>query len=245
VVVVETVGVGQSEVKIDDAVDVVCLVLPPASGDELQGCKKGITEVADLVVVNKADGELLRDANRTASSYRSALEMSRPKFVGWTTPVLKASARAGTGVAETWESVQKCRSVLEASGEFLGRRKRQAEFWMWEELRAQIMRLVEHDPHLRALAASEARALASGPLVGNINRSIRSSEDVSAGAQPSRGGGGAVAPSATTPRAAASRLMAAVAERLSGQGGGREGGTGGTSGMGRYSGTSNGGALEK
>jgi len=117
----------------------------------------------------------------------------------------------------------------------LKQRTQQDHYHHHYQRRRQIMRLVEHDPHLRALAASEARALASGPLVGNINRSI-SRVEVSAGAQP---------PSATTPRAAASRLMAAVAERLSGQGGGREGGTGGTSGMGRYSGTSNGGALEK
>jgi LAO/AO transport system kinase len=103
VVVVETVGVGQSEVAVADMVDLFVLVVAPGGGDELQGIKRGIMEIADLIAVNKADGDLADAAGRAASDLRNALGLLRPKRPGWEVEVLRCSALTGTGIDELWE----------------------------------------------------------------------------------------------------------------------------------------------
>mmetsp|Transcript_61141 Transcript_61141/g.138314 ORF Transcript_61141/g.138314 Transcript_61141/m.138314 type:complete len:307 (+) Transcript_61141:222-1142(+) len=141
VVVVETVGVGQSEDSVDGVADVVCLVLPPASGDELQGAKKGILEVADLVVVNKCDGGLLQAARATASDYRAALHLGRPKHKAnplGAAPVLLASAKTGAGLPEVWEAALAARAFLLQSGTLLARRAGQAEASIWDQALIQV-----------------------------------------------------------------------------------------------------------
>jgi len=105
VVIVETVGVGQSETAVADLTDMFILLLQPGGGDELQGIKRGIVELADLVIVNKADGELVAAANRAASDYRRALHLLRPVSPHWSVPVLLCSALTGAGVPEVWQTV--------------------------------------------------------------------------------------------------------------------------------------------
>ena len=134
VVIVETVGVGQSETKVADMTDMFVLLQLPAGGDELQGIKRGIMELADLILINKADDELKALAERSAADYRSALRLLHPRSVNWKVEVRTCSARDGDGIAETWDLVLKHRSVHEASGELTTRRAAQARDWMWSEV---------------------------------------------------------------------------------------------------------------
>lgn len=134
VVLVETVGVGQSETAVADMVDMFLLLLSPGGGDELQGIKRGIMELADLVVVNKADGELEKAAKRAQGEYRAALHLMRPKSKHWTPRVLTASALTGKGLDAVWDQVTGYRSALQAAGEFDANRAAQAKAWMWSEI---------------------------------------------------------------------------------------------------------------
>jgi LAO/AO transport system kinase len=130
VVIVESVGVGQSEAELAELVDCLCLLLVPGAGDELQGIKRGIMELADLVVVNKADGDRIPLAKRARGDYRHALRMLPPSTAGWETPVLIASATEKTGLAEIWETVEAHRALLEESGLLEERRLRQQQRWL-------------------------------------------------------------------------------------------------------------------
>ncbi|MFT5696906.1 MAG: LAO/AO transport system kinase [Myxococcota bacterium] len=131
VVIVETVGIGQSQVAVAGMVDFFMLVLLPAGGDELQGIKKGVVELADGLVVNKADGATQEAANRTCMEYSSAMEVIRSLSSSWSPPVRKVSARTGEGVSELWEMVLAHRKTFTESGELELRRKNQARNWMW------------------------------------------------------------------------------------------------------------------
>lgn len=131
VVIVETVGVGQSETTVAGMVDIFCLLQLPNAGDDLQAIKKGIVEIADLVVINKAD----IDPKATAvvrAQWRNALHMLRPASPNWTPPVLTASALQKQGIAEFWENIENFRRTLSASGEFEQKRRQQATAWMWQ-----------------------------------------------------------------------------------------------------------------
>jgi LAO/AO transport system kinase len=131
VVVVETVGVGQSEAAVASMVDFFAVLLQPGAGDELQGLKKGVLELADALIVNKADGDQKTLAERTRSDYSHALELLRPASPNWSPPVLSVSARNRVGIEQVWETVQAHRRALEASGELEARRRDQARAWMW------------------------------------------------------------------------------------------------------------------
>src|SRR5580704_2831493 len=133
-VIVETVGAGQSETTVAEMTDMFVLILPPAAGDELQGLKRGIIELADLVLINKADGELLDHANRSAADYANALRLVRPAVRGWEVPVRAVSALTGTGVDAVWDDVARFRTVLEASGEWHRRRAEQSRAALWREI---------------------------------------------------------------------------------------------------------------
>lgn len=130
VILVESVGVGQSESELAELVDSLCLLLVPGAGDELQGIKRGIMELADLIVVNKADGDRIPLAKRARGDYRHALRMLPPSTPGWETPVLIASATEKTGLAEIWETIEKHRELLEESGLLTERRLRQQQRWL-------------------------------------------------------------------------------------------------------------------
>src|SRR5690606_20081526 len=139
VVVVETVGVGQSETAVADMVDMFVLLLMPGGGDELQGIKRGIVELADLLLINKADGELAAVAGRTAAEYRHALRLLRPASAAWTPPVLTCSGLTGDGVPTVWEAMERYRSALSATGEIARRRATQARAWLWTELSESLL----------------------------------------------------------------------------------------------------------
>ena len=157
VVIVETVGVGQSEVAVASMVDFFALLLQPGAGDELQGIKKGVLELADALIVNKADGELLDAARRARTAYRRGLELLRPASPNWRPPVLLVSALTGSGIEKVWETVLEHRRVLAASGELEARRREQARAWLWTLVGEGLERaLREHPAVAREIPRLEA-----------------------------------------------------------------------------------------
>ena len=146
VVVIETVGVGQSETAVADMVDCFVLLAAPGGGDELQGLKRGIIELADVIVVNKADGDLAPAAGRAVADYRSAVGLLRPKHPGWDVPVLPTSALHGTGIDEVWAAIADLSAQLATSGRRDELRSAQAVSWMWDEIRESLLDAFRHDP---------------------------------------------------------------------------------------------------
>jgi LAO/AO transport system kinase len=134
VVIVETVGVGQSEVEVHSMVDLFAVLLQPGAGDELQGIKKGILELADVLVVNKADGEQKAAAERTRVDHAHALSLLATGAGGWSPRVMCASALTGEGIDAFWETVLAQRAVLSENGELARRRRGQARAWLWRLL---------------------------------------------------------------------------------------------------------------
>ena len=153
VVLVETVGVGQSEVAVAGMVDTFVLLLAPAGGDELQGIKRGVMELADLVVVNKADGDLLAAAEQAAAEHRHGLHLQRRQWPGWSPEVILCSAESGTGVDEVWAAVERHRAALAASGELDRLRRGQARDWLWSDVTDRVVSAIRSSP-----AAAEAEA---------------------------------------------------------------------------------------
>lgn len=145
VIVIETVGVGQSEIAVADMVDCFLLLAAPGGGDELQGIKRGIMELADLIVVNKADGDLLPAAQRAVADYRHAVHLLRPKHVGWTVPVLAVSAQEGTGVDEAWAAIEGFEAQLRHDGRLDRLRSEQSVAWMMQEIREQLVEAFHND----------------------------------------------------------------------------------------------------
>ncbi len=164
VVIVETVGVGQSETAVADMVDMFLLLLLPAGGDELQGLKKGIVELADLVVVNKADGELKAAAERAAAEYQGALNLLRPASRNWRPPVLRCSALAGSGIAEVWQAVGGFRAALTASGELAAKRAGQARAWMWGEVKESLLAALRANPEVARRLPTLERDVMAGRI---------------------------------------------------------------------------------
>jgi len=164
VVIVETVGVGQSETAVADMVDMFLLLLLPGAGDELQGLKKGIIELADLVLVNKADGALKSAAGRAAAQYKGALTLLRPTSRHWTAPVALCSALTGDGIAAAWDIVMRHDAALRAADALADKRAAQARAWMWSEVADSLMTALRTHPKVTAhLAALEAQ-VAAGAL---------------------------------------------------------------------------------
>ena len=149
-VLIETVGVGQSETAVAEMVDLFMLLLPPAAGDELQGIKKGIVELADLVVINKADGDLAAPAGRTASDYTAALHMLRPADARWHPPVLLVSSLERRGMAEVWAAIESHRAALGAAG-IAAKRADQARATLWREIADLVRETLTADPRLAGL----------------------------------------------------------------------------------------------
>ena len=148
VVIVETVGVGQSETAVAEMCDLFLLLLAPAAGDELQGIKKGIVELADLIVVNKADGDLVEAANHAAADYQSAVHIIRPASPNWRVPVLTCSALTGDGIAKVWQKIEDYSEKMNASGEFATRRAKQAKAWMWSEIEESLIAALRIHPEI-------------------------------------------------------------------------------------------------
>jgi LAO/AO transport system kinase len=164
VVFIETVGLGQSEIMIDQTSDMLLLLVPPGGGDELQGVKKGIMEVADVVVVNKADGHLLTAAQHTAAEYKHALCFQRRKWEAWTPTVTLCSALRREKIAEVWEEVCRCSDVLDKTGFLHLKRRDQGRHWMWSSLEDLLVRKVRGSRVVEAKAGRMEEELADGTL---------------------------------------------------------------------------------
>ena len=149
VVLVETVGVGQSEVAVAGLVDLFLLLLAPGAGDELQGVKRGIVELADLIVVNKADGDLADLARHTAADYSHALHLVRSTDAGAIDRVRTCSALLGDGIDHVWQAVGALVGAMRASGELEARRTEQARTWMWSEVTETLLDDLRGDPAVR------------------------------------------------------------------------------------------------
>ncbi len=134
VVIVETVGIGQSEIAVRFMVDFFLMLLQPGAGDELQGIKKGVLELADSLVVNKADGDQFDAAQRAAGQHQQALSLLHPHSPNWSPRVLTVSSLEGIGIDSVWEAILEHGEVLDASGERQARRREQARAWMWSLL---------------------------------------------------------------------------------------------------------------
>jgi len=164
VILVETVGVGQSEVTVSNMVDTFVFLTLARTGDQLQGIKKGVLELADIVVVNKADGKHAIEAKSAARELAAAIRLIYPRETIWRPPVLTMSALTGDGLPELWETVLKHREVLTAVGEFDARRRAQQVDWTWSMVRDTVIDRVLTHPSVRAMRAEMERQVRDGEL---------------------------------------------------------------------------------
>jgi LAO/AO transport system kinase len=170
VILVETVGVGQSETAVADLTDFFLVLMLPGAGDELQGIKKGILELADLIAVNKADDAGAK-AKAAAAEYKAALHILAPASPTWTPPVMTISGLTGQGLDELWTKVLDHRGRLEATGELAFKRRAQDTKWMWAIVHERLHERLTHDPALRQLVPEIERAIADGTLSPNAGAS--------------------------------------------------------------------------
>ncbi|HZD90598.1 MAG TPA: methylmalonyl Co-A mutase-associated GTPase MeaB [Pseudolabrys sp.] len=168
VVMVETVGIGQSETAVADMTDFFLVLMLPGAGDELQGLKKGIVELADMIAVNKADGDNVERARVAAAEYRAALNILQPHSASWSPPVLTYSALTGNGVAELWAKVLEHQEKMTASGELAARRREQQVKWMWSMLEERLTARLRSDPAVRAKLKAAESAVAAGKLAPTL-----------------------------------------------------------------------------
>ncbi|MGO9385793.1 MAG: methylmalonyl Co-A mutase-associated GTPase MeaB [Mycobacterium sp.] len=164
VILIETVGVGQSEVAVANMVDTFVLLTLARTGDQLQGIKKGVLELADVVVVNKADGEHLTEARLAARELSAVIRLIHPRETLWRPPVLTMSAVNGTGLAELWDAIERHRRVLTDAGEFDARRRAQQVEWTWQMVRDTVLDRVLSNPEVRKIRADVERRVRAGEL---------------------------------------------------------------------------------
>ena len=168
VVLVETVGIGQSETAVADMTDFFLALMLPGAGDELQGIKKGLVELADMIAVNKADGDNFKRATTAAAEYRAALHILNPRSPNWMPPVVTYSALTGTGIAELWSQVLAHREQMTSSGELAARRREQQVKWMWSMLEERLFARLKSDAALRAKLPQLEAAVADGRLAATL-----------------------------------------------------------------------------
>jgi LAO/AO transport system kinase len=160
-VIVETVGVGQSETAVADMVDMFIVLLLPGGGDDLQGIKRGVIELADVIIVNKADGDLKAAAQRSAADYQHALRMLRSPTANWTPEVATASAQTGEGVVEIWDVVERFNKAVGEKG-VARRRAEQARAWMWNEVGETLLGELRKHPAVKRLVVGLEREVEAG-----------------------------------------------------------------------------------
>jgi LAO/AO transport system kinase len=172
-ILVETVGVGQSETAVAEMVDLFLLLLLPGGGDDLQGIKRGIMELADLIVVNKADGDFKAAAERSAADVANALGLMQPRHQGWRPEVLRCSALKNQGIDAVWARVEAFAAALKQSGTFDAQRRDQAKAWLWHELSDSLLEALKADPHVAAkLGTLEAKVGAGKIAPGTAAREL-------------------------------------------------------------------------
>src|SRR5438105_11171525 len=168
VVLVETVGIGQSETAVYDMTDFFLALMLPGAGDELQGIKKGLVELADMIAINKADGDNVKRANIAAAEYRSALHILTPRSQHSHPPVVTYSALTGTGISELWQKVLDHRTAMNASSEFAARRREQQVKWMWSMLEGRMMARLRADAAIRAKVKKTEAEVADGRMTPSV-----------------------------------------------------------------------------
>mgnify|MGYP006076759903 CR=1 FL=1 len=168
VIIVETVGVGQSETAVSDMTDMFLLLLSPGGGDDLQGIKRGIMELADLVLVNKADGDQARLANQTVADYRGALHFMQARTPSWTPQVEACSALNNQGMDEVWNTVTAFRKALTDSGELTVLRAQQARAWMWAETAELLIAGLKNHDAVKSLVPTLEAAVLKGELPATV-----------------------------------------------------------------------------
>ena len=164
IVLVETVGVGQSETAVATVTDLFLLLVGPGGGDDLQGIKRGVMELADVLVINKADGHLVDLAQQTANDYRLALHLVRPKHLGSETPVLTCSSTTGDGLAEVWQGLRSLHGHLAQSGELDRLRNGQAISQLEDEIRTSLFAQASANERFVVKRAELERAIADREL---------------------------------------------------------------------------------
>jgi len=164
VVLVETIGTGQSETMVADMTDFFLVLMLPGAGDELQGLKKGVIEIADMLAINKADGDNINRAKAAAAEYRGALQILNPRSPNWSTPVVTYSALTGAGIAELWDTVLEHRERMIKAGELEARRREQQVKWMWAMLEERVFARLKSDPILKAKLPRIEAAVAAGRM---------------------------------------------------------------------------------
>jgi LAO/AO transport system kinase len=165
IVLIETVGVGQSETAVSNLSDAFVLLVAPGGGDELQGVKRGIMELADVIVVNKCDGSLEPQARSTLSDYASALRLIRPSSAAWTPVAQAASALTGAGIGDVWTTLQTLRTARTDVGEFSARRVEQQKTWLWSDVSDRVIDDLRADDRVVEIVAqvqNGSRSIASG-----------------------------------------------------------------------------------
>ena len=168
VIIVETVGVGQSETAVSDMTDMFLLLLSPGGGDDLQGIKRGIMELADLVLVNKADGDQARLASQTVADYRGALHFMQARTPSWTPQVEFCSALNNKGMDEVWTIVKAFRGALTESGELAVLRAQQARAWMWAETAELLIVGLKNHSAVKSLVPTLESAVLKGELPATV-----------------------------------------------------------------------------
>lgn len=161
VIIIETVGVGQSETTVAGMVDIFCLLQLPNAGDDLQAIKKGIVEIADLVVINKADIDP-RASAVVRAQWRNALHMLRPASPNWAPPVLTVSALHKEGIVEFWEAIENYRKALTPTGEFAAKRQHQSLSWMWQLIDSGLRQHFRHHPRVQENLPALTRSVEQG-----------------------------------------------------------------------------------
>jgi LAO/AO transport system kinase len=164
IIFVETVGVGQSEIAVHSMVDFFLLLMLAGAGDELQGIKRGIMEMADAIVINKADGDNIPKAELAAREYKNALHLFPASPSGWSPRVLTASSANGTGIPETWQMVDQYIAMTKGSGFFETRRKEQALQAFTDTIEETIRQLFYHDPAVKNQLSSLQQEILSGQI---------------------------------------------------------------------------------
>lgn len=168
VILVETVGVGQSETAVADLTDFFLVLMLPNAGDELQGIKKGIIELADMIAVNKADGAGATAARAAAAQYKAALHILAPASPLWSTPVVTISGLTGEGLEALWSKIEAHRHRFEAKGLITQKRRRQDVKWMWAMVQDRLQARLRSDPELKARTPALEAAVAAGTLAPTL-----------------------------------------------------------------------------
>ena len=168
VVLVETVGIGQSETAVCDMTDFFLAWMLPGAGDELQGIKKGLVELADMIAINKADGDNIKRANLAAAEYRGALHILTPRSQHWHPPVVTYSALSTLGIDSLWQKILDHRKAMNASGDFAARRREQQVKWMWSMLEQRMMSRLRADPEIRAKVKKIEAEVANGHITASL-----------------------------------------------------------------------------